>query len=174
VSNRVDMPAWKNLRDHAAEVEIRHLRQLFADDPNRFEHLSITALDFLFDYPRQRVTPTYRVGAGAARDCDMEGRSPHSSRVTRSTTPSSAAMHMALRNHSGRPMNVDGRDVMPGSRRNAKIASSPGVHEAASRVRRAPGSDVVNIGIRLDLGIVAATGRSALPQPGDQAALFRT
>jgi len=163
VSNRIDMPAWKNLRDHAAEVEIRHLRQLFADDPNRFDHLSVTALDFLYDYTRQRVTPnTLELLLALARDCDLEGRiAALFAGEAVNNTEQRAAMHMALRNRSDRPMNVDGRDVMPEVRAElAKIREFvTGVHEG--RITGAKGArftDVVNIGIGgSDLGIVMAT-----------------
>jgi len=157
------MPAWKNLRDHAAEVEIRHLRQLFADDPNRFDHLSVTALDFLYDYTRQRVTPnTLELLLALARDCDLEGRiAALFAGEAVNNTEQRAAMHMALRNRSDRPMNVDGRDVMPEVRAElAKIREFvTGVHEG--RITGAKGArftDVVNIGIGgSDLGIVMAT-----------------
>ena len=157
------MPAWKNLRDHAAEVEIRHLRQLFADDPNRFDHLSVTALDFLYDYTRQRVTPnTLELLLALARDCDLEGRiAALFAGEAVNSTEQRAAMHMALRNRSDRPMNVDGRDVMPEVRAElAKIREFvTGVHEG--RITGAKGArftDVVNIGIGgSDLGIVMAT-----------------
>ena len=75
MTHRTDMPAWKNLQAHAIDLEILHLRQLFADDPQRFERLSVTALDFLYDYTRQRLTPnTIELLLALARDCDLEGR----------------------------------------------------------------------------------------------------
>ena len=157
------MPAWKNLRDHAAEVELRHLRQLFADDSQRFEHLSVTALDFLYDYTRQRLTPnTVELLLALARDCDMEGRiAALFAGEAVNNTEKRAAMHMALRNRSDQPMNVGGRDVMPEV--HAELAKMrefvTGVHEG--RITGAKGArftDVVNIGIGgSDLGIVMAT-----------------
>ena len=37
MSDRSHLPAWKALQAHAASLESHHLRQLFADDPQRFE-----------------------------------------------------------------------------------------------------------------------------------------
>ena len=163
MSNRTDMPAWHSLQAHAAEVENRHVRQLFADDPKRFEHLSVTALDFLYDFTRQRLTPnTIELLLALARDCDLEGRIRELFAGNAvNNTERRAAMHMALRNRSGQPMHAEGRDVMPDV--GAELAKMrefvTGVHEG--RITGAKGArftDVVNIGIGgSDLGIVMAT-----------------
>ena len=163
MTHRTDMPAWKNLQAHSADLEIRHLRQLFADDPRRFDHLSATALDFLYDYTRQRLTPnTIELLLALARDCDLEGRiASLFAGEPVNHTERRAAMHMALRNVSERPMLVGGQDVMPEVRRElAKIRDFvTGVHEG--RITGSKGArftDVVNIGIGgSDLGIVMAT-----------------
>jgi len=163
MTHRTDLPAWKNLQAHAADFEIRHLRQLFADDPQRFERLSVTALDFLYDYTRQRLTPnTIELLLALARDCDLEGRiAALFAGEPVNHTERRAALHMALRNRSDRPMHVDGRDVMPEVRQElAKIREFvTGVHEG--RITGSKGArftDVVNIGIGgSDLGIVMAT-----------------
>src|SRR5512134_515584 len=115
MSNRTDMPAWHSLQAHASEVENRHLRQLFADDPRRFEHLSVKALDFLYDFTRQRLTPnTIELLLALARDCGLERRIQELfGGEAVNNTERRAAMHMALRNRSERPMHADGRDVTP-------------------------------------------------------------
>jgi glucose-6-phosphate isomerase len=163
MTNRTDMPAWQNLQAHAVDVEIRHLRQLFADDPDRFEHLSTTALDFLYDYTRQRLTRnTIELLLALARDCGLDDRiAALFAGEAVNNTEHRAAMHMALRNRSSRPMFADGQDVMPEVRRElAKMHDFvAGVHEG--RVTGSKGArftDVVNIGIGgSDLGIVMAT-----------------
>ncbi len=161
--DRKDMPAWKNLQDHAVEVGNRHLRQLFTDDSQRFERLSVNALDLLYDYTRQRLTPnTIELLLALGRDCDLEGRiAALFDGDAVNSTEGRAAMHMALRNRSERPMHVGGRDVMPEVRAElAKIRGFvTGVHEG--RITGAKGArftDVVNVGIGgSDLGIVMAT-----------------
>jgi glucose-6-phosphate isomerase len=163
MTHRTDMPAWKNLQAHAIDLEILHLRQLFADDPQRFDRLSVTALDFLYDYTRQRLTPnTIELLLALARDCDLEGRiAALFAGEPVNHTERRAALHMALRNRSDRPMPVDGRDVMPEVRQElAKIREFvTGVHEG--RITGSKGArftDVVNIGIGgSDLGVVMAT-----------------
>ncbi len=163
MTNRTDMPAWQNLQAHAVDVEIRHLRQLFADDPDRFEHLSTTALDFLYDYTRQRLTRnTVELLLALARDCSLDRRiAALFAGEAVNNTEHRAAMHMALRNRSSRPMLADGQDVMPDVRRElAKMHDFvAGAHEGrvtGSKGRRF--TDVVNIGIGgSDLGVVMAT-----------------
>jgi len=161
---RPDLPAWKALQQHAKQLAPRHLRDLFAAAPEqRFGELSLEAIDFLYDYSRQRVTPeTLRLLVGLARACDLEGRiAALFGGETVNNTERRAAMHMALRNRSGRPMLAAGQDVMPEV--NAELARMRdfvrGVHEG--RILGAKGArftDVVNIGIGgSDLGIVMAT-----------------
>jgi glucose-6-phosphate isomerase len=163
MTQRTDLPAWKDLQAHAAEVEIHHLRQLFVDDPKRFEHLSVTELDFLYDFTRQRLTAnTIELLLRLARACDLEERiQALFAGAMVNNTERRAAMHMALRNRSDRAVMVDGQDVMPDVRRElAKMREFvSGVHEGRiTGARGARFTDVVNIGIGgSDLGVVMAT-----------------
>jgi glucose-6-phosphate isomerase len=163
MSDRTLMPAWQSLQAHAASLERHHLRQLFADDPGRFEALSVTALDFLYDFTRQRLTAdTMALLLALARDCGLEERiRALFDGEAVNLTERRAALHMALRNRSDAAMTVEGRDVMPEVRAQlAKIREFvTGVHEG--RITGCHGqrfTDVVNIGIGgSDLGIVMAT-----------------
>ena len=47
---------WKNLEQHALANRGIHLRELFTNDPKRFETFSRRELNLLFDFSRQRVT----------------------------------------------------------------------------------------------------------------------
>ena len=163
MNSRTDLPAWKALQAHAASLAPRHLRELFADDPQRFDHLSVEALDLLYDFTRQRVTPqTLQLLFGLAQACDLEGRiAALFAGETVNNTERRAALHMALRNRSDRSMRSDGQDVMPEVRGElAKMREFvTGVHEG--RITGSKGgryTDIVNIGIGgSDLGIVMAT-----------------
>jgi glucose-6-phosphate isomerase len=163
MSDRTLLPAWQALESHAASLERHHLRQLFADDPGRFEALSVTALDFLYDFTRQRLTPdTLVLLLALARDCGLEERiQALFAGEAVNHTERRAALHMALRNRSGDAMTVEGRDVMPEVRAElAKIREFvTGVHEGRITGHRGQRfTDVVNIGIGgSDLGIVMAT-----------------
>jgi glucose-6-phosphate isomerase len=164
MKRRTDLPAWKALEAHAAQLSGKHLRELFAADAtSRFGDLSLNALDLLYDFSRQRVLPaTLSLLCDLARACDLPGR------ITAlfagepvNDTERRAAMHMALRNRSDRPMYAQGTDVMPEvhAQLDKMREFVTGVHQG--RVLGFTGArftDVVNIGIGgSDLGIVMAT-----------------
>src|SRR5687767_2194377 len=163
MSQRTALPAWHALRAHAAEIEPAHLRDLFDTEPARFDALHLESLDLLFDYSRQRLTRhTLTLLVELARACRLEERiAALFAGEPVNLTENRAAMHMALRNRSGRPMLVAGRDVMPevrdGLTRMRRFVT--GIHEG--RITGHGGArytDVVNIGIGgSDLGIVMAT-----------------
>jgi len=163
MSDRTLLPEWQALQAHAATLERLHLRQLFAADPQRHAKLSLSALDFRYDFARQRLTAeTLELLFALARACDLDGRiRALFAGEAVNNTERRAAMHMALRNRSGGPMPVEGLDVMPEVL--AELAKMrefvSGVHEG--RITGAGGAritDVVNIGIGgSDLGVVMAT-----------------
>ena len=163
MSQRTALPAWHALRVHAAEVEPAHLRELFDTEPARFDALHLESLDLLFDYSRQRLTRhTLTLLVELARACRLEERiAALFAGEPVNVTEHRAAMHMALRNGSGGPMPIEGRDVMPAVRdelgRMRDFVS--GVHEGRITGHRgARYTDVVNVGIGgSDLGIVMAT-----------------
>jgi len=159
----VNLPEWQALEAHVTTVGRMHLRELFATDPDRFEHLSRCELNLLFDYSRQRVTPdTMKLllklararGLPAAIDAMFAGEKIN-------LTERRAVLHTALRNRSGRAVLVDGQDVMPEVKASLDKMRDfvEGVH--GGRIHGATGksfTDIVNIGIGgSDLGIVMAT-----------------
>lgn len=164
MTSRTQLSAWQALEAQATKLSPQHLRDLFAADPaGRFGAMSLNALDVLYDYSRQRATPeTVRLLCDLARACELPDRiAAFFAGEAVNNTEHRAAMHMALRNRSERPMFATGQDVMPEVR--AQLAKMrefvTGVHQG--RILGFTGSrftDVVNIGIGgSDLGIVMAT-----------------
>ena len=51
-----ERPAWKALRKHYAEIQNLHLRQLFADNPQRAEQFAFEAVGLYLDYSKNRIT----------------------------------------------------------------------------------------------------------------------
>lgn len=47
---------WRSLSEHAKQLGSRHLREFFAADPGRFDHLSCRHGELLIDYSKQRLT----------------------------------------------------------------------------------------------------------------------
>ena len=128
------------------------MRALFEEDPERFSRFSLKLGDLLLDYSKNRVTAeTMSLLTDLARAADVEGwrrRMFAGERIN--STEDRAALHVALRNRSGRPMAVDGVDAMPAveavlSRMRAFAdALGDGVWKGATG---APISHIVNIGI---------------------------
>ena len=48
--------AWRELDMHAHEMAARHMKDLFAQDPDRFAHFSQTFEDILIDYSKNIIT----------------------------------------------------------------------------------------------------------------------
>ena len=51
-----DRKAYAALEKHHAEMADRHLRDLFAEDPDRAERFSVEAEGIFLDYSKNRVT----------------------------------------------------------------------------------------------------------------------
>jgi glucose-6-phosphate isomerase len=157
------LPAWKELEAHHREVASLHMRDLFAQDPQRFQKFSLRFEDILLDFSKNRITEqTLTLLLDLARQA---GVAEHRDRMFAgekiNTTEDRAVLHVALRNRSNRPILVDGKDVMP--QVNAVLAK---MRRFSDSVRSGswkgytgqPISDVINIGIGgSDLGPVMVT-----------------
>ncbi len=47
---------WKTLEQHSGEISQLHMRDMFAEDPERFEKFSLKLNDILFDYSKNIIT----------------------------------------------------------------------------------------------------------------------
>ncbi len=156
-------PAWQALAHHYPTLASRHLRDLFADDPDRFKRFSLQAGPLFLDYSKNRITEeTLTLLLALARQADLPGAIEHLFAGEKvNVTEHRAALHMALRNPGPDPMAADGRDVMPEVRR--VLAHMRRFSEAVRRgawqgYTGLPMTDVVHIGIGgSDLGPAMVT-----------------
>ncbi|SMF93824.1 glucose-6-phosphate isomerase [Methylomagnum ishizawai] len=146
------LPAWQALVQHQRDVADVHMRDLFAQDPQRFEKFSLCFGDFLFDYSKNRITgETLGLLLDLARQTQLADKIAAMFRGDRiNVTESRAVLHVALRNRANRPILLDGEDVMPEVNRVlAKMRAF--VEQVRSCQWRGctgkPMTDVVNIGI---------------------------
>ncbi len=111
----INRPEWKALKAHYAQLEPQHLRDLFAQDPERGKRFTLEACDLYLDYSKNRITPdTLRLLAELARACRVkEAAQAMFSGEKINVTENRAVLHVALRNRSDTPIRVDGQDVMP-------------------------------------------------------------
>lgn len=108
-------PAWRALEGHALKHRGRHLRELFASDPERFRALTFRLDDLVVDLSKQRIDrETLDLLIALAETTGLaEWRRRMFAGEAINTTEGRAVFHVALRNRSGRPMPVGGHDVMP-------------------------------------------------------------
>ena len=107
--------AWKKLQTHYREVEATHLRQLFAEDQERFAKFSLTFGEILFDYSKHRITSTtLDLLIELAGECGLKEKiNAMFAGEKINSTEQRPVLHIALRNRSNHPVLVDGEDVMP-------------------------------------------------------------
>jgi len=143
---------WKALAAHYREIRDVNMRELFAADPDRFSRFSLELEDLLFDYSKNRIDETsIRLLMDLARASGVgETARAMFSGEKINWTEGRAVLHVALRNRTGTPIEVDGEDVMPGV--NAVLQKMKGFSEAVRSGRwlgftGRPITSVVNIGI---------------------------
>ncbi|MGB0845258.1 MAG: glucose-6-phosphate isomerase [Thiolinea sp.] len=152
------MAEWLNgagaekLSAHYQDVKALHIRDLFDEDPGRFERFSLSLPGLFLDYSKNRITAeTMTLLTALAREADIEGwRERMFSGEKINNTEGRAVLHTALRNRSNTPVMDNNENVMPAV--NAVLEKMGGF---AERVRNGewrgytgePITDVVNIGI---------------------------
>jgi len=158
-----EMPAWQALESHFAQVRDLHMRDLFAQEPDRFDRFSLRLNDILFDFSKNRITDeTMRRLIDLAEACDVAGwRERMFAGEAINHTEHRAVLHTALRNQSGRPMTIGGVDVMPEVQSELERVKVLAESIRSRRWRGAtnqPITDVVSIGIGgSNLGPLMAT-----------------
>ncbi len=154
------LSAWKALTAHYQEISGIHMRDMFQQDPGRFNKFSLRFKDILLDYSKNRVNQeTMRLLFELAREVDLKAAVERMFAGEKlNNTEDRAVLHVALRNRCNRPILVDGADVMPEV--NHMLAR---MREFTEKVRNGQWTgctdkqitDIVNIGIGgSDLGPV--------------------
>jgi glucose-6-phosphate isomerase len=170
-------PEWAALRLHFERLRDRHLRDLFAEDPDRGERLTAEAAGLYLDYSKNRLTDeTIGLLTAVAERAELRERTQAMFRGERiNTTEDRAVLHTALRAPRGSVVEIDGRNVVDDvhevlDRMAAfadRIRSGDWTGHTGRRIR-----NVVNIGIGgSDLG--PAMAYEALRDFSDRSMTFR-
>ena len=157
-----ELPAFRALERHHADIGTRHLRDLFASDPERGERLAADGAGLYLDYSKHRITDeTVRLlldlaeARGLADRIEAMFRGDHVN-----TTEDRPALHVALRAPEGTSIVVEGVDVVAQVHEvlgrmasfAARVRAGDWTGHTGSRIR-----NVVNIGIGgSDLGPMMA------------------
>jgi glucose-6-phosphate isomerase len=105
--------SYQSLRNHAAQAREWQMRELFAQDPQRFERLSVEAAGLFLDYSKNRLDGrTLELLAQLARERGVERlRDAMFAGEKINLTEGRAVLHTALRAPANRPFTLDGQDV---------------------------------------------------------------
>ncbi|MFF0632650.1 glucose-6-phosphate isomerase [Nocardia sp. NPDC004151] len=106
---------WRKLHDHHSSLASRHLREFFAEDPERGRELIVRVGDLHIDYSKHRVTrETLDLLVELAETAGVERRRDAMFAGERINTSEDRAVgHVALRVPAGQRIDMDGEDVVP-------------------------------------------------------------
>jgi len=161
--NPTQTESWRKLANHFEQMKSVRMKDLFAQDPGRFNKFSLSFNDIMLDYSKNRITEkTLQLLLGLADEAGIkEAIESMFAGEKINQTENRAVLHIALRNRANTPIYVDGTDVMPGVNTvlgkmnvfSGKIISGDWKGYTGKKI-----SDIVNIGIGgSDLGPAMVT-----------------
>jgi glucose-6-phosphate isomerase len=156
-------PEWRALLEHYELVRDLHLRDLFAEDPERAARFTAEGAGLFLDYSKHRITDeTVRLLLDVARVAGVEERRTQMFEGAHiNATEDRAVLHTALRLPAEEQLTVDGQDVSKDvhavldrmTKFALRIRSGDWTGATGKRIR-----NVINIGIGgSDLGPAMAT-----------------
>ncbi|RZL45963.1 MAG: glucose-6-phosphate isomerase, partial [Pedobacter sp.] len=161
--NFTETTAYKYLTDHFIDISQTTIKDLFAQDGERFKKFSILFEDILVDFSKNRIDDTtFALLIQLAKECKLDEAIKAMYEGDKiNQTEGRPVLHIALRNQGNKAILVDGEDVMPDV--NAVLAkmekfSNAIISEEWKGYTGKAITDIVNIGIGgSDLGPVMVT-----------------
>ncbi|MEX2233062.1 MAG: glucose-6-phosphate isomerase [Cyclobacteriaceae bacterium] len=161
--NPIEAAAWHKLEMIFLTLQATHMRELFEEDPERFQKFSLQFEDILVDYSKNIVTEeALKLLMALADEVELRNAIDSMFRGGKiNQTENRSVLHIALRNRSNAPVMADGENVIPEVNRVLDQMKS-----FSDRVRNGtwkgysgkPIKHIVNIGIGgSDLGPVMVT-----------------
>ncbi len=112
--NPTETSAWRRLEVQFLSLQATTMRELFAEDPDRFERMHLKFEDVLIDYSKNIIIDeTIKDLANLASEVNLRDAINamfNGEKINR--TENRPVLHIALRNRSNSPIAVDGQDVM--------------------------------------------------------------
>mgnify|MGYP000103160455 CR=1 FL=1 len=110
-----ELKEWRELKNHYETIQNKHMRDMFKEDPNRFDKFSVMACDLLLDYSKNRIEQrTIELLFNLAKASDLKEKIQAMFTGEHiNNTEDRAVLHIALRNRGNERYFVDGEDVMP-------------------------------------------------------------
>lgn len=114
--NPTNTQAWFLLKKHFEdEMSRKHMRDLFAADPVRFQAFSLCLDQMVFDYSKNIINKkTLQLLLQLAEECKLSD-AIHDlfAGIKINETEHRSVLHTALRNFTDTPILVEGKDIMP-------------------------------------------------------------
>lgn len=113
--NPVQTASWNKLKEHYQEIKSVHMRDLFEENPNRFDDFCFSIPEITIDFSKNRITPkTLELLIELAFECQLQKAiKAFFTGEKINATEGRSVLHTALRNFSDEPILSDGKDVMP-------------------------------------------------------------
>jgi glucose-6-phosphate isomerase len=161
--NPTTTKSWRKLTKHHKSIKSVEMKTLFAQNPKRFEEMSMRFEDILLDYSKNIATDeTFILLTKLAKECGLKAAIDAMFKGEAiNVTENRAVLHTALRNRSNKAIMVDGKNIMPDVNTVLKRMEQFSEKVIAGNWKGFTGksiTDVVNIGIGgSDLGPVMVT-----------------
>ena len=113
--NPTSTSAWRKLIKHKKAIQATQMKTLFAENPKRFEELSLQFEDILVDYSKNIITDeTLKLLLKLVKECQLKPAiEAMFTGEAINLTENRAVLHTALRNRTNASVMVDGKNVMP-------------------------------------------------------------
>jgi glucose-6-phosphate isomerase len=107
--------AWKKLQAHFKTISSRHLRELFAEEPDRGEQLTLEAAGIYLDYSKNRITrATLQLLVELAEESGLRERiDAMFAGDPINVSEHRSVLHVALRAPGNASIRAGGQDVVP-------------------------------------------------------------
>ena len=150
--NPTETRAWRNLEMAFLTLQATHMRELFAEDPDRFKKFSLQFEDILIDYSKNIINEEgMELLFELAKEAELTAAIQAMFTGEKiNKTENRSVLHVALRNRSNKPVLVEGVDVMPEVNKvldQMKRFSSDVITGSWKGYTGKPIKNIVNIGI---------------------------
>ncbi len=115
MSTLIQSPAWQALQAHFKSIKNTSMRDMFAQDNQRFNKFSTQMDDILLDFSKNRINDeTFKLLCELVRERHVfDWRDKMFAGEAINISEFRPALHTALRNRSNTPVFVEGENVMP-------------------------------------------------------------
>ena len=152
MSRLTQSKTWQALQAHYEAIHTLHMRELFAQDAQRFDKFSLQLDDILYDYSKNRITSeTVDLLLRLAAEVELpQWIEKMFTGEPVNHTEHRAVLHTALRQAGDEPLLVDGVDIIPEIKQERQHVKALAEKIRSRQWRGATNqaiTDVVNIGI---------------------------